>query len=162
MSRKTNVIGEAINRIDGILKVTGTANYAMDFPVNNVAFGYFFKSETAAGKILSIDTSAAEKADGVIAVITHENALKVKLSRSLRGGAILQDADIEYFGENIGIVVAETFEQARHAARLVKVNYQKSAAKVDFEKEKNQRQKIRTARRRDSRRCRKSISECRV
>ncbi len=141
MSSKTNVIGEAINRIDGILKVTGTANYAMDFPVNNVAFGVLFKSETAAGKILSIDTSAAEKADGVIAVITHENALKVKLSRSLRGGAILQDANIEYFGENIGIVVGETFEQARHAARLVKVNYQKSDAKVDFEKEKNNAKK---------------------
>ena len=77
----------------------------------------------------------------MIAVITHENALKVKLSRSLRGGAILQDANIEYFGENIGVVVAETFEQARHAARLVKVNYEKSEAKVDFEKEKNNAKK---------------------
>ncbi len=136
MSSKTNVIGEAINRIDGFLKVTGTANYAMDFPINNAAHGYLFKSETAAGKILSIDKSAAEKAAGVIAVITHENTIKVKPSRALRGGAILQDADIEYFGENIGIVVAETFEQARYAARLVKVNYQKTDAKVDFEKEK--------------------------
>ncbi|MGI9054539.1 MAG: xanthine dehydrogenase family protein molybdopterin-binding subunit, partial [Pyrinomonadaceae bacterium] len=94
------------------------------------------KSEIAAGNILDIVTSAAEKADGVIAVITHENTLKVKPSRSLRGGAILQDASIEYWGENIGVIVAETFEQARHAARLIKVNYQKSAGKVDFEKEK--------------------------
>ena len=136
MRNKNNVIGEAINRIDGFLKVTGTANYTMDFPVNNAAYGYLFKSEIAAGKIVSIDMKAAEKADGVIAVITHENTLKVKPSRSLRGGAILQDADIEYWGENIGIVVADTFEQARFAARLVKVNYQKSPAKVDFEKEK--------------------------
>ncbi|CAN5827692.1 xanthine dehydrogenase family protein molybdopterin-binding subunit [soil metagenome] len=136
MSIRKNVIGEAINRIDGLLKVTGRANYAMDFPVNNPAYGYLFKSETAAGNILSIDTSAAEKADGVIAVITHENTIKVKPSRSLRGGAILQDASIEYWGENIGVIVAETFEQARHAARLIKVNYQKSAGKVDFEKEK--------------------------
>ena len=135
MSSKTNIIGEAISRVDGFLKVTGTANYAMDFPVNNAAHGFLFKSEIAAGKIVSIDTKAAEKADGVIAVITHENALKVTLSRSLRGGAILQDADIEYWGENIGVVVAETFEQARHAARLVKVEYQKTVAKVDFEKE---------------------------
>ncbi len=137
MSNKKNVIGEAINRIDGFLKVTGTANYTMDFPVNNAAHGFLFKSEIAAGKILSIDASAAEKADGVIAVITHKNALKVKPSRSLRGGSILQDGEIEFWGENIGVVVAETFEQARFAARLVKVEYQKIAGKVDFEKEKN-------------------------
>ena len=136
MKKETDVIGDAMSRVEGILKVTGTANYAMDFPVNNPAHGFLFKSEIAAGKILSIDTSAAEKAEGVIAVITHENTLKVKPSRSLRGGAILQDADIEYWGENIGVVVAETFEQARFAARLIKVEYQKTAAKVDFEKEK--------------------------
>ncbi|MEP7039084.1 MAG: xanthine dehydrogenase family protein molybdopterin-binding subunit, partial [Acidobacteriota bacterium] len=124
-------------RIDGFLKVTGTANYAMDFPVNNSAHGFLFKSEIAAGKILDIDTSAAEKSPGVIAVITHKNAIKIKPSRSLRGDAVLQNADIEYFGENIGVVVAETFEQARYAARLVKVSYQKAVPKVDFEKEKN-------------------------
>lgn len=136
MKKATDVIGEAINRIDGLLKVTGRANYAMDFPVNNSAFGFLVKSETAAGKILDIDTSAAEKSDGVIAVITHKNALKVKSTRGLRGDSILQDAGIEYWGENIGVVVAETFEQARYAAKLIKVNYQKTPAKVDFEKEK--------------------------
>lgn len=136
MKKETDVIGEAISRIDGLIKVTGRANYAMDFPVNNAAHGFLFKSEIAAGKILSIDVSAAEKADGVIKIITHENAIKVTPSRSLRGGAILQDDSIEYWGENIGVVVAETFEQARFAASLIKVNYQKSPAKVDFEKEK--------------------------
>ena len=50
MSSKTNVIGEAINRIDGILKVTGTANYAMDFPVNNVAFGLSFQKRNCRRK----------------------------------------------------------------------------------------------------------------
>ncbi len=137
MSSKVKTIGEAISRIDGFLKVTGTANYAMDFPVANAAHGYLFKSETAAGKILDIDTSAAEKAEGVISVITHKNTLKVTVSRALRGGAILQDANIEYFGENIGVVIAETFEQARRAADLVKVTYEKAAGKIDFEKEKN-------------------------
>ncbi len=137
MKKETDVIGEAISRVDGVLKVTGRASYSMDFAVNNAAYGFLIKSEIAAGKILSIDKTAAEKAEGVIAVITHENALKVKPSRSLRGGSMLQDADIEFFGENIGIIVAETFEQARHAARLVKVTYQKTPAKVDFEKEKS-------------------------
>ncbi len=141
MKKETDVIGDAMSRVEGNLKVTGNANYAMDFPVNNPAYGFLFKSETAVGKILSINTGAAEKADGVIAVITHENALKVTPSRSLRGGAILQDADIEYWGENIGVVVAETFEQARYAARLIKVEYQKTPAKVDFEKEKSNARK---------------------
>ncbi len=136
MKKETDVIGEAISRVDGVLKVTGRANYSMDFSVNNTAYGFLIKSEIAAGKILSIDKTAAEKSAGVIAVITHENALKVKPSRSLRGGSMLQDADIEFFGENIGIVVAETFEQARYAARLVKTVYQKTPAKIDFEKEK--------------------------
>ncbi len=137
MSERKKIIGEATSRVDGILKVTGTANYAMDFPVNDAVYGFIFKSEIAAGKILDFDTRAAEKAAGVIAVITHENALKVKGSRGLRGDSILQTADVDFFGENIGVVVAETFEQARYAARLIKVSYQKSAAKTDFEREKS-------------------------
>lgn len=138
MSNKVKAIGEAINRIEGVLKVTGRANFSLDFPVQNAAYGYLIKSEIASGKILSIDTKAAEKAEGVVGVITHENALKLTLSRGLRGGAILQDPDIEYYGENIGVVVAETFEQARFAARLIKVTYQKTNAVVDFEKAKDQ------------------------
>lgn len=141
MKNKKNVIGEAVSRIDGFLKVTGMANYAMDFPVKNPAHGFIFKSEIAAGRVLDIDTSQAEKAEGVIAVITHKNAPKLTPSRSLRGGAILQDAGIEYFGENIGVIVAETYEQARHAARLIKVKYEKTAPKVDFEKEKSSAKK---------------------
>ncbi|MEZ5427146.1 MAG: xanthine dehydrogenase family protein molybdopterin-binding subunit [Pyrinomonadaceae bacterium] len=137
MRDKTNVIGDAISRIDGVLKVTGRAGYALDFPVENPAYGYIFKSETASGRILDIDTEAAEKAEGVIAVITHKNALKLGSSRGLRGGAILQDDKVEYFGQHIGVVVAETFEQARYAARLVKVTYQKTEPRVDFDKLKD-------------------------
>jgi xanthine dehydrogenase YagR molybdenum-binding subunit len=134
---KVKAIGEAVSRIDGLLKVTGTANYAMDFPVPNAAYGFLVKSEVAAGKILDIDTSAAEKSPGVLTVVTHKNALKIKPSRSVRGGAMLQDETVNFFGQNIGVVVAETFEQARLAARLIKVRYEKTAAKTDFESVKN-------------------------
>jgi xanthine dehydrogenase YagR molybdenum-binding subunit len=130
---KIKAIGEAVSRIDGILKVTGAASYATDFPLANTAYGFLIKSEIAAGKILEIDTSAAEKSAGVAAVITHKNALKTTAGRAVRGGATLQNADVNYFGQNIGVVVADTFEQARTAARLVKVRYEKSAAKTDFE-----------------------------
>ncbi len=137
MNGKVKAIGEAINRIDGVLKVTGKANFSLDFPVENAANAYLLKSEIAAGKIIDIDSSAAEKAEGVIAVISHKNSVKLDASRGLRGGAILQDANIEFYGENIGVVIAETFEQARYAAKLIKVKYQKSDAKVDFDKLKD-------------------------
>jgi xanthine dehydrogenase YagR molybdenum-binding subunit len=138
MSERIKTIGEAVSRIDGILKVTGTANYAMDFPVANAAYGFLVKSEIAAGKIIDIDTSAAEKAPGVVAVITHKNALKIKPVRAVRGGAMMQNESVNFYGQNIGIVVAGTFEQARLAARLLNVKYEKSAAKTDFESLKNQ------------------------
>ena len=134
MSNKTKAIGKAISRIDGVLKVTGRANYSLDFAVKNAAYGFLIKSEIASGKILDIDTKSAEKTEGVIAVITHKNALNLKNTRRMRGGAILQDENVRYFGENIGIIIAETFEQARHAANLVKVTYQKSEAKTDLNK----------------------------
>jgi len=132
---KTKFIGEAISRIDGVLKVTGAANYATDWPIRNIAHAYLIKSTVAAGSITEIDTSAAEKSPGVLAVITHRNAPKVSGSGNFRGGAILQDPMIEFFGQHIGVVVAETFEQARHAATLVKVSYQKTEPKIDFDKE---------------------------
>src|SRR5215213_5465521 len=112
---KVKAIGEAVSRLDGLLKVTGTANYAMDFPLPNAAYGFLVKSEIAAGKIVDIETGAAEKSPGVIAVITHKNSIKIKPSRAVRGGAMLQDASVNFFGENIAVVIAETFEQARLA-----------------------------------------------
>ena len=129
-------IGDAVDRIDGILKVTGTANYSMDFPVKNVAHGFIVKSTIAAGTVTDIDTSASEKSPGVIAVITHKNALKLTPYDSMRAGTgILQDPNVNFYGQNIGVVVAETYEQARYAARLVKVKYEKSEPKSDFERD---------------------------
>lgn len=125
-------IGQAIDRIDGLLKVTGTAAYATDYAVKNVAHAVIFKSTIASGEILAINTGEAEKAAGVLAVITHKNAPKLNVEGGIRGGALLQSPSIEFYGQHIGLVVAETFEQARYAARLVKVDYKKTDAKVDF------------------------------
>ncbi|HEX8460830.1 MAG TPA: xanthine dehydrogenase family protein molybdopterin-binding subunit [Segetibacter sp.] len=127
-------IGQAISRIDGLLKVTGTATYATDYILKNSAHAVIFKSTIAAGKITEIDTSEAEKSAGVLAVITHKNAPKLNVNGGIRGGALLQSADIEFFGQNIGFVVAETFEQARFATSLIKVSYDKAEPKVDFAK----------------------------
>ena len=127
-------IGQAINRVDGLLKVTGAATYATDYVLKNTAHAFIFKSTIAAGKITDIDTSDAEKAPGVLSIITHKNAPKLNVAGGIRGGALLQSPDIEFYGQHIGVVVAQTFEQARFAASLIKVNYDKAEPKVDFAK----------------------------
>ncbi|KQS36716.1 xanthine dehydrogenase family protein molybdopterin-binding subunit [Pedobacter sp. Leaf194] len=127
-------IGKGIDRIDGILKITGKANYATDYPAKNMAYAVLFKSTIAAGEIKKIDTSEAERYPGVLKVITHENAPKLNPEGGLRGGALLQSPQITFHGQHIGMVVAETFEQATAAAHLVKVEYTKKSEKIDFEK----------------------------
>ncbi|MFZ4647838.1 MAG: xanthine dehydrogenase family protein molybdopterin-binding subunit, partial [Gemmataceae bacterium] len=134
MQDKNKLTGTPISRIDGIAKVTGKAAYSTDYPVQNLAYAVLFKSTIAAGTILNIDTSVAEKAPGVLAIITHKNAPKLNVNGGIRGGALLQSPEIEFFGQHIGIVVAETFEQARNASHLIKVAYDKKEPKVDFEK----------------------------
>ncbi|MDQ3799134.1 MAG: xanthine dehydrogenase family protein molybdopterin-binding subunit [Acidobacteriota bacterium] len=134
MKEKGKNIGQSVNRIDGILKVTGAAKYATDYAIKNPAHAFIFKSTIAAGRISEIDTGEAEKSKGVLAVITHKNAPKLNAQSPIRGGAMLQSDRIEFYGQHIGVVVAETFEQARFAASLIKVRYEKADAKVDFAK----------------------------
>ncbi|MES2826506.1 MAG: xanthine dehydrogenase family protein molybdopterin-binding subunit [Bacteroidota bacterium] len=134
MEDKNKAIGKGIDRIDGILKITGKATYATDYPAKNMAYAVLFKSTIASGKISSIDSESAKKAAGVLAVITHENAPKLNVKGGLRGGALLQGPEIMFYGQHIGIVVAETFEQATNAAHLVNVTYERSESeKTDFE-----------------------------
>jgi len=127
-------LGQPVNRVDGILKVTGAAPYATDYPIKNIAYAVLFKSTIAAGTITGIDTSEAEKSPGVLSIVTHKNAPKLNVKGGLRGGALLQSDEIKFYGQHIGLVVAETFEQARHAVQLVKVEYNKSNATIDIEK----------------------------
>ncbi len=125
------LIGQPINRVDGILKVTGATPYATDYVFKNVAYAVLFKSTIAAGRITNMDTSEAEKSPGVLSVITHLNAPKLNEKGGLRGGALLQSEEIKFYGQHIGIVVAETFEQATYAASLIKVEYSKGDSRID-------------------------------
>jgi len=140
MSKQGKIIGAPINRIDGRLKVTGKATYAAEFPVTNLVYGFPVQSTIAAGEIVSIDASAAEKSAGVLKIITHQNALKLAprptltpANRMTRSNPVLQNTRIHCYGQYIGLVVAETYEQARAAARLVKVSYKSEKPKIDFD-----------------------------
>jgi xanthine dehydrogenase YagR molybdenum-binding subunit len=122
-------VGQPLDRIDGRLKVTGAARYAAEIPLANLAHAVLVQSTIGKGRIVAIDTKAAERAPGVILVLTHRNAPKLasnKASPNQPGEAypLLQDDKIHYNGQHIGLVVAETFEQATHAATLLRVRYE--------------------------------------
>ena len=121
-----NIIGKPIDRVDGYLKVTGGARYSAEIPTDNVVHAVLCQSTIARGRIKSIDTQAAERAPGVLAVITHLNAPRLAQLTWLPAGQslpILQKPDIQYYGQNIGVVVATTLEQAEYAASLVRATY---------------------------------------
>ena len=122
---KTNIIGKPVDRVDARLKVTGAAKYAAEFNQNQMAYAFPVRSTIGNGSITNIDTSAAEKAGGVLAVLTHKNAPRLKqinpqeIMKAVGGGGIpgeillpVQDNKVHYWGLYIGLVVAETYEQA--------------------------------------------------
>lgn len=135
------VVGKPINRVDGRLKVMGAARYTAEIPQDNIAHAVLIQSSIAKGRIKDIDTSEAEKAPGVLAVITHRNAPKLnsKTDGSMVEGkpgedlVPLQSDEVFYDGQHIGVVVAETFEQAKHAASLVHVTYEEEKPTVEIE-----------------------------
>ena len=142
---KTNVIGKPIDRKDGRLKVTGVAKYAAEFAVNNVAYAFPVRSTVGSGTITAFDTSAAEKVGGVLTILTHENAPRLKpfnREELMKAGAFLgedllplQDNRVHYFGQFVALVVAETYEQAGAAANLVKIEYAAEKPKIGLRSE---------------------------
>src|SRR3954453_3275280 len=142
MAEAKKAVGTPMSRVDGRLKVTGGARYAAEFQLKDVAYGVLVLSTVARGQVTKIDTAAAEKAPGVLAVITHRNAGKVvlpdkvkalvdpKVGRPLQA---FQDDQVHYHGQPIAVVVADTFEHAIHAATLVRASYDEAEAVLDFE-----------------------------
>ena len=135
MAAKTDILGPARNRVDGPLKVTGKAKYAVEFEIPNVVHAWPVVSNLAKGTITAIDTKAADAAPGVLKVFTPSNApkpdeAKAKKKEATRASGIriedrnpLDDDKVYYAGQYLALVVAQTLEQAQHAASLVRVNY---------------------------------------
>jgi xanthine dehydrogenase YagR molybdenum-binding subunit len=127
-----------INRVDGRLKVTGAARFAADNNPDGLAYGYLVTSTIARGTIETMDVEKAEAAAGVLAVFTADNPLPMPPSQSPVIQVIaeprrpFQDREINYYGQIIGLVVAETFEQARDAAALIKVTYAAEPPRASF------------------------------
>lgn len=127
------VVGKAIERVDGPLKTTGTAPYAYEQfeAAPNAACGYVVGATVAKGRIASIETERARAAPGVLAVVTARNAGPlVKAQRNT--AKLLGGPEIQHYHQAVALVVAETLEQARAAAGLVRVDYVKSLGSYDL------------------------------
>ena len=120
------LIGAPIDRVDGRAKVGGTATYSAEFLPEVLTYGEIVLSTIANGRITSIDADAARSAPGVLQVITHDNAIRLDAGKHQESDPVLpllQDTRILFDRQPIAVVVAETLEQAKHAASLVNVTY---------------------------------------
>jgi xanthine dehydrogenase YagR molybdenum-binding subunit len=134
------LIGQPLTRIDGRLKVTGGAKYAAEFARPKLAYGALIQSAIANGRAANIDVSTAKSAPGVIAILTRENAPQFKpypdnLTKNGAPGenrVPLQDGEIHYAGQHLGVIVAESPEQAAYAASLIRVSYQSRPPVVEL------------------------------
>jgi xanthine dehydrogenase YagR molybdenum-binding subunit len=126
-----NAVGQPISRADGRLKVTGGARYTADVPLVGAAHAAIVHSTIANGRMVSIDTAAAEKAPGVLAVFTHRNMPRMNptpkpwshLHPHGQGYLPLQNDEIHYAGQPIALVIAATRDQATHAGTLIGAEY---------------------------------------
>jgi xanthine dehydrogenase YagR molybdenum-binding subunit len=127
------IVGQPVDRIDGRLKTTGRAPYAYErYDVApNAAYGYVIGAGIPKGRIVSIDAAAALALPGVLAVVTAENAGKLGKG-STNAAPLLGGPEIAHYHQAIGLVVAESFEQARAAAALVKVTYDRAEGSFDL------------------------------
>ncbi len=132
------VVGLPLDRIDGPAKVSGAAKYAYEHndAAPGAAYGWIVGSTIGKGRIAALDTREAEDADGVLAVITYKNA--GSLGKAQRNAAtLLGGPEIEHYDQAVALVVAETVEQARDAAKLVRVRYAREKGRFDLAAEKD-------------------------
>ncbi|MBS9478382.1 aldehyde oxidoreductase molybdenum-binding subunit PaoC [Ancylobacter radicis] len=121
---RLKVVGQPLDRIDGPLKTTGTAPYAYERHdvVADPAYGHVVGAAIAKGRIQRMDLAAARHAPGVLAIVTAANAGTLDKG-SFNTARLLGGPDIEHYHQAVALVVAESFEQARAAAELVRIDY---------------------------------------
>jgi len=138
---KTELIGKPISRVDGRAKVTGAAKYAAEYNVPGLVYGVVVSSAIAKGKIVRIDAADALRLPGVLQVFTHENIPQLAESDdSYRDDVAppgspfrpLYSNEIKYSAQPVALVVADSFELARYAASLIRVEYKREVHATDL------------------------------
>lgn len=130
---RLKVIGKATDRIDGPLKTTGRAPYAYEKhdAVADLAYGFVVGSAIAKGRITAMDLSKAKAAPGVLTIVTAATAGKLGKGE-FNDATLLGGPKIEHYHQAVALVVAETFEQARDAAHLIKIDYVRDKGSFDL------------------------------
>jgi xanthine dehydrogenase YagR molybdenum-binding subunit len=140
--QKHGLVGTAVSRLDGPEKVSGTARFAAEFPLQRMVYAALKYSTIARGRIIDLDTSAAEAAPGVVLVMTYRNSPRLKpapmFMSSPKAAAgddlpIMQDDQVHWNGQPIALVLAETQEQADCAKSLIRAAYETEASVTVFE-----------------------------
>ncbi len=122
-------------RVDGRVKVTGRARYGADHNLPGMAYGYVVLSTIAHGEVRHVDTTAARSVPGVLGVYSPFEPLELRPAHSPMFGDTwvpLQDKEVAYYGQPIGLVVADTFEHARDAAMTIEVSYDERPARTSL------------------------------
>lgn len=139
-------IGRQASRLDGKLKVAGAARFAAEVAMDRLCYATLVHSTVTRGRITRLDTGAAEAAPGVILVMTYRTMPRIgtlpligMTDLTAVGNSsipIMQDPEIRYNGQVVAVAVAETQEQADHAASLIAIDYAVDAARTRFEEAK--------------------------
>ncbi len=131
---RMKVVGRAHTRIDGPLKTTGLAPYAYEHhrEIDNVAYGYVVGAAVAKGRINAIDTALAKAAPGVIAIVSAADVGKLGKGK-YNTVKLFAGPNVDHYHQAVAVVVAETFEQARAAAGLVRVDYARGKGRFDLD-----------------------------
>ncbi|PMS21719.1 acylaldehyde oxidase [Trinickia dabaoshanensis] len=134
-----NTIGQPLDRTDGVLKVTGGAKYAAEFPAAQLAHAVLVTSSIACGRIASIDATRAEAMPGVLLVMTSRNAPRLPNGGepevsppAQRRLSLLQTDEVRYDNEPVALVVADTLERAVDAAGHLRIEYAPPSPTLDF------------------------------
>lgn len=140
--RTQGLVGAPVSRIDGPAKVQGKARFAAEVALGGMVYASLVFSTIAKGRIVALGTAAAEASPGVVLVMTHRNAPRLQpmplflTAPKAAGGnnlPVMQDDRIHWNGQAVALVLAETQEQADHAASLIHPEYEAEAAVTAFE-----------------------------
>ena len=127
------VIGIPFDRPEGPLKVSGTAPYAAEDRPEGLATGVLVRATIPKGRVEGLDEDAVRAMPGVLAVISGDGLLRNPAQGGAGAAPEQPGARVDYLGQPVALVVAETFEEARHAAQSLRVRYAEEAAEVDPE-----------------------------
>ncbi len=138
-----DVIGKPLDRVDGPQKVAGTATYAAEYPIDNLAYGVLVSATIGKGKVVSIEADPVKAMPGVIDVVTDfDTFLRVPQQGGETSAPTQGVKAIEYFGQIIAIVVADTYEAARDGAEQLKVTYDQKPGLFEFSIDNDRDRKI--------------------